>query len=84
MPARWLWKNAGAATHAAAATPVTSGALRERIESGEWLPGEQLPSVRDLAAQYHVSVTTIRKALAPLQADGLISVTAGWGVFRAS
>lgn len=63
---------------------TVSGALRDRIESGEWLPGEQLPSVRDLASQYRVSVTTIRKALAPLLADGLVAVTPGWGVFRAS
>lgn len=61
-----------------------SAALRERIEAGEWLPGEQLPPVRDLAAAYDVSVTTIRKALAPLQADGLVTVTPGWGVFRAA
>jgi DNA-binding GntR family transcriptional regulator len=51
--------------------------------AGEWLPGEQLPPVRDLATAYGVSVTTVRKALAPLQADGLITVTPGWGVFRA-
>jgi GntR family transcriptional regulator len=63
---------------------AVSAALRERIAAGEWLPGEQLPPVRDLATAYGVSVTTVRKALAPLQADGLIIVTPGWGVFRAS
>ena len=63
---------------------AVSAALRVRIEAGEWLPGEQLPPVRDLAAMYEVSVTTIRKALAPLQADGLVTVTPGWGVFRAA
>ncbi len=52
--------------------------------AGEWLPGEQLPPVRDLATAYDVSVTTVRKALAPLQADGLITATPGWGVFRAA
>lgn len=63
---------------------VVSAALRERIESGEWLPAEQLPTVRELAATYSVSVTTIRKALDVLLADALITVTPGWGVFRAS
>jgi GntR family transcriptional regulator len=63
---------------------AVSAALRERIEAGEWLPGEQLPPVRDLATAYEVSVTTVRKALAPLEADGLITVTPGWGVFRAA
>lgn len=63
---------------------LVSSALRERIESGEWLPGEQLPSVRELASAYRLSVTTVRKALAPLEADRLVTVTPGWGVFRAS
>jgi DNA-binding GntR family transcriptional regulator len=63
---------------------VVSAALRDRIDAGEWLPGEQLPTVRDVAAEYGVSVTTVRKALGILQADGLITVTPGWGVFRAS
>jgi GntR family transcriptional regulator len=63
---------------------VVSAAIRERIEAGEWLPGEQLPTVRELAETYSVSVTTVRKALDLLLADGLITVTPGWGVFRAS
>jgi DNA-binding GntR family transcriptional regulator len=43
-----------------------------------------LPTVRELADHYEVSVTTIRKALAPLQVDPVITITRGWGVFRAS
>jgi DNA-binding GntR family transcriptional regulator len=63
---------------------AVSVALRERIDSGEWLPGEQLPTVRQLAETYDVSVTTVRRALALLAHDGLVTVTPGWGVFRAS
>jgi GntR family transcriptional regulator len=61
---------------------LVSAALRERVESGEWLPGEQLPTVREIAAQYAVSVTTARRALATLQDAGLVVVTPGWGAFR--
>jgi DNA-binding GntR family transcriptional regulator len=63
---------------------VVSAALRDRIRAGEWLPGEQLPTVRQLADAYGVSVTTIRKSLDLLQEERLITVTPGWGVFRAS
>ncbi|MGO9782518.1 MAG: GntR family transcriptional regulator [Streptosporangiaceae bacterium] len=34
--------------------------------------GEQLPSVRDPAEEYQVSVATVRKAHGPLQAEGLM------------
>lgn len=61
---------------------AVSAALRERVEAGEWLPGEQLPTVRTLAETYGVSVTTVRRALALLADDGLVTVTPGWGVFR--
>ena len=60
---------------------LVSAALRERLESGEWLPGEQLPTVRAIADQYSVSLATARKALAVLADDGLIRVTPGWGSF---
>lgn len=60
---------------------LVSAALRERVESGEWLPGEQLPTVRAIADQYSVSLATARKALAVLADDGLITVTPGWGSF---
>src|SRR5260221_13164395 len=58
---------------------VVSSALRERVEAGEWLPGEQLPTVREIAGQYGVSIATARKALGVLVEAGLIVVTPGWG-----
>jgi len=61
---------------------VVSAALRERVGNGEWLPGEQLPTVRQIADQYGVSVATARRALVILRDDALITVTPGWGVFR--
>ncbi len=58
-----------------------SAALRERIEAGEWLPGEQIPSVRQLAEQYGVAIGTARRALTLLRDEGLIVVTPSWGAF---
>jgi DNA-binding GntR family transcriptional regulator len=62
---------------------VVSSAVRDRVEAGEWLPGEQLPTLREIAGQYTVSIATARKALAVLAEEGLVVVTPGWGVFRA-
>ena len=49
------------------------------IVSGNCLPGEKLPSVRELAAEAAVNPNTVQKAMAELEAKGLISAqrTAG-------
>lgn len=60
---------------------AVSAALRERIDSGEWLPGEQIPSVRKIAEVYGVSIGTARRALVVLREAGLIEVTPSWGAF---
>jgi GntR family transcriptional regulator len=60
-----------------------AAALRARITAGEWLPGEQIPPVRQIADEYDVSVTTARRALMTLRDEGLITITPGWGSFRA-
>ncbi len=60
---------------------AVSAALRDRIEAGEWLPGEQIPSVWQIAAQYEVSIGTARRALVVLRDEGLIVVTPSWGAF---
>ncbi|HUA28103.1 MAG TPA: winged helix-turn-helix domain-containing protein [Streptosporangiaceae bacterium] len=61
-----------------------SARLQDRIEAGEWLPGEQLPNMRDLADEYGVSLGTARKAVRVLEANSLVDVYPGWGVFRSS
>jgi len=58
--------------------------LRRRIETGEWNPGEQIPSVSQLSAHYEVSRTTVQKAVRTLVAEGLVITRHGWGVFVAS
>jgi GntR family transcriptional regulator len=55
--------------------------LRGRIQAGEWLPGAALPTLDDLAAEYHVSRTTARKAISALTAEGLTESVRGWGTF---
>ena len=45
--------------------------IRFRLDD-RLLPGEQLPSLRDLTAERNVSVATVWKAHAPPQADGLM------------
>jgi GntR family transcriptional regulator len=57
--------------------------LRHRIETGEFGPGDQLPSVSDLAREHHASSATVAKALASLRAEGLIITRHGWGSFVA-
>lgn len=55
--------------------------MRERIEHGELQPGEQVPSVTELASEYEVSRGTARRALDLLKEWGLTEATPGWGTF---
>ena len=43
-----------------------------RIASGEYEPGEKLPSVRDLAMEAGVNPNTMQRALAGLESKGLV------------
>jgi DNA-binding FadR family transcriptional regulator len=51
--------------------------LRRQILSGELADGSQLPSERDLAADYGVSVPTVREAVRVLAAMGLLTTRNG-------
>ena len=59
-------------------------AIEERILSGEWLPGTQLPSERELCEQYDISRITVRQALTALVMEGRLIRTQGRGTFVAS
>jgi DNA-binding GntR family transcriptional regulator len=55
--------------------------LRAKIESGELVPGDLLPSEAELTSQYGVSRGTTRQAFLELQAAGLIDAVQGKGRF---
>jgi GntR family transcriptional regulator len=55
--------------------------LSEKIESGEWQPGKQLPSEPDLAREFGVSRATVRQAMQLLEQQGLVERIQGKGTF---
>lgn len=57
--------------------------VTEKIASGEWPAGHQLPPDRELRLQYDVSQMTIRTAVERLHALRLIVSFAGKGRFVA-
>ena len=57
--------------------------LRQQIMAGRLSEGEQLVSVRELAAQLRVNPMTISKAYALLEIEGLVERRRGIGLFVA-
>ncbi len=57
--------------------------VREKVLSGELLPGASLPSIRQLAEDARTSVITTKRAYSELEADGIIVTRAGLGSFVA-
>ncbi|MDQ0455707.1 FadR/GntR family transcriptional regulator [Rhizobium paknamense] len=55
--------------------------LRAAILSGEFRPGDRLPSEAQMTQDYEVSRTVIREAVAALKSDGLVEPRQGAGVF---
>ena len=54
-----------------------------RILAREWLPGERIPSVRELAVTLQVNTHTVLKALETLQNEEIIAPRRGMGYFLA-
>jgi GntR family transcriptional regulator len=54
--------------------------LKRRMESGEFKPGDYIPTEKQLQDYYSVSRTTVRTAVAALEDDGLVAVQRGKGV----
>ncbi|GMG81378.1 phosphonate metabolism transcriptional regulator PhnF [Paralimibaculum aggregatum] len=54
-------------------------AMRARIADGRWPPGARLPNEPRLAEEFGVSHGTLRKALAALEAQGLVERRPGRG-----
>ena len=58
--------------------PVTlyaqlAGILRDRIYSGSWKKGHEIPTLQEIAEQYGVARVTVRQAVQLLSAEGLLS-----------
>jgi GntR family transcriptional regulator len=57
--------------------------LRAKVQSGEWLPRQQIPPEADLCEQFQVSRITVRRAIAELVQEGYLVRYAGRGTFVA-
>jgi GntR family transcriptional regulator len=57
--------------------------IRHRVALGDWLPGQEIPSIRALAVELRVSVITVKRAYLELERDGVIVSRQGRGSFVA-
>lgn len=53
----------------------------ERINSGEYVLGEKIPSLRSLATQHAVAELTVHAAVKELQYEGVLESVSGRGTF---
>src|SRR5450830_524978 len=80
--------NTTAAAPAASASPTFSplyqqikALITQSLQSGEWKPGELIPSEVELAGRFKVSQGTVRKAIDELAAENLVMRRQGKGTF---
>lgn len=55
-----------------------------RLQAGEWMPGDSIPSEAELAGRFGVSQGTVRKAIDEMAAENLLIRRQGKGTFVAS
>ncbi|MGH8373433.1 MAG: GntR family transcriptional regulator [Gammaproteobacteria bacterium] len=53
--------------------------IKQRVAVGDWPPGEEIPSIRQLAVALRVSVITVKRAYAELEREGVIVTQQGKG-----
>jgi len=71
-------------TDAADARPAyqrVADELRHAIASGKYAPGDQLPTLAELAEQHGIAVMTVRESIKILVTEGLVVSRQGKGVF---
>jgi DNA-binding GntR family transcriptional regulator len=56
----------------------------QRISAGTFFPEERLPTERELAVEFKISHSSVRKTLAFIERKGLIARSVGRGTFLAS
>lgn len=55
--------------------------FKEKVESGEWAPGERIPKRNEIAKEYNFSLTTVHKVFEELARIGYISCQGRRGTF---
>ncbi|MCV3739833.1 GntR family transcriptional regulator [Lentilactobacillus hilgardii] len=55
--------------------------LQKNIINGSWKPGQRLPTMKQLAKEVGVSITTMREALKSLENQNVISIEHGRGIY---
>ncbi|HEX4135730.1 MAG TPA: GntR family transcriptional regulator [Bryobacteraceae bacterium] len=53
--------------------------IKQRIAVGDWVEGQVIPSIRQLAADIEVSVITVKRAYLELEREGVIVTQHGKG-----
>jgi GntR family transcriptional regulator len=53
--------------------------IRQRVAVGDWVPGKEIPSIRQLAVTLRVSVITVKRAYLELEREGVIVTQQGKG-----
>jgi len=74
----------GTSTRHSTLPKAIAAELRRQIRGGELKPGDRLPGHRDLAAGFHVSLSSVREAISMLVSAGLIETRAARGTYVAS
>ncbi|HSK81116.1 MAG TPA: GntR family transcriptional regulator [Thermoanaerobaculia bacterium] len=57
--------------------------IKQRVAVGDWSPGQEIPSIRQLAVALQVSVITVKRAYLELEREGVILTQHGKGSFVA-
>ncbi|MFT4033910.1 MAG: GntR family transcriptional regulator [Siphonobacter sp.] len=60
---------------------MISRQIIDKIQQGEYLPGDKIPSENEIISQYHVSNTTARKSLLEIELKGWARRIKGKGTF---
>src|SRR5919198_1617193 len=58
--------------------------IKARIANGEWVVGQRLPSISQLAREFDVGTGSVREAVKVLASLGVIRIEHGRGMFVAS
>ena len=57
--------------------------IKQRIVVGDWREGQPIPSIRQMAVDFQVSVITVKRAYLELEREGVIVTQHGKGSFVA-